>query len=552
MFYYHSHPYADDALYSRDSDNPFAKHTTEYRICDNLIKLTNQCIQKIYYLDDSYLLKDDFKLPRRPANPAFVKRLINKFSFNFSVSMLEYKILTLLPSPKGKEPYERFDMFIEKMIPILEKFHYHYLKNIMMEEPRKRTHNIEAIKRILLSAALNDSAKPMNLKELAMYINDQLLDIPRELNIEEIYSDYKSHLPKKVIKTKTTIKRPFKVVDTSKGPGNSASSRNENIVRLNPWTSPRKAYEYIERNGWQDIEIDNWRQQQLSDHFNQKEQSKKYMLKVVAPRHSFIIDYFFPGKFIYLLAININTRKAYAIPSDTIREVGNGRYTINEKGNKTATEAVSLLKKLIEEAKNVKHILCDQEKAFISKRFKDYCKNQNIELKYYIKNHVDGIIETKENSRGNHNALSLIDRLSRTLRKMNYNIGNGNAINPTTMKYLLNEYNNSPHSTLSKIIGSPITPNIVNEMPQLEDFIVEQLMKENIKIKLRDDYNIVGKWCRCINESSKFDKIKNKLLPGIWKVVDTEDGLFVCQQYKEGLPLEHYIRLPRMLIKVLS
>jgi hypothetical protein len=120
------------------------------------------------------------------------------------------------------------------------------------------------------------------------------------------------------------------------------------------------------------------------------------------------------------------------------------------------------------------------------------------------------------------------------------------------MKYLIDEYNNSPHSTLSKIIGSPITPNIVNEMPQLEDFIVEQLMKENIKIKLRDDYNIVGKWCRCINESSKFDKIKNKLLPGIWKVVDTEDGLFVCQQYKEGSPLEHYISLPRMLIKVLS
>ena len=152
MFYYHSHPYADDALYSRDSDNPFAKHTTEYRICDNLIKLTNQCIhRKEYYLDDSYLLKDDFKLPRRPANPAFVKRLINKFSFNFSVSMLEYKILTLLPAPKGKEPYERFDKFIEKMIPMLEKFHYHYLKYSLNERITKRTHNEETIKQILLS-----------------------------------------------------------------------------------------------------------------------------------------------------------------------------------------------------------------------------------------------------------------------------------------------------------------------------------------------------------------------------------------------------------------
>jgi hypothetical protein len=428
------------------------------------------------------------------------------------------------------------------MIPVLEKFHYHYLKYSLKQRITERTHNEEAIKQILLSAALNDSAKPMNLKELAMYINDQLLDIPRELNIEEIYSDYKSHLPKKVIKTKTTIKRPFKVVDTQGG----------DVIRSNPWTSPYKTAEHFKRNGWQDIEIDNWRQQQLSDHFNQKEQSKKYMLKVVAPRHSFIIDYFFPGKFIYLLAININTRKAYAIPSDTIREVGNGRYTINEKGNKTATEAISLLNKLIKEAKNVKHILCDQESAFMSVMFKNECKKRKIELKYYIKNHVDGIIETKENSRGNHNTLSLIDRLSRTLRKMNYNIGNGNAINPTTMKYLLNEYNNSPHSTLSKIIGSPITPNIVNEMPQLEDFIVEQLMKENMKIKLRDDYNIVGKWCRCVNESSKFDKIKNKLLPGIWKVEDAQNGLFRCRQYKDGAPTNNIIKLPRLMIKVVN
>jgi hypothetical protein len=341
------------------------------------------------------------------------------------------------------------------MIPMLEKFHYHYLKYRLNERITKRTHNEETIKQILLSAALNDSVKPMNQKELAMYINNQLLDIPRELNIEEIYSDYKSHLPKKVIKTKTIIKRDFKVADT----------RSEPIIKLNPWTSPYKTSEHFKRNNWNDIEIDKWKEQHHTDYFNQKEQAKKYMLKTVAPRHSFIIDYFFPGKFIYLLAININTRKAYAIPSETIRQVNEGRYTINETGNKTAREAVSLLKKLIKEAKKVKHILCDQESAFLSVMFKKECKNQKIELKHYEKNHLEGIIETKESSRGIHNALSLIDRLSRTIRKMNYNIGNNADINPPTMKYLINEYNNSPHATLSKILGSPITPNEVNEMP---------------------------------------------------------------------------------------
>ena len=129
-------------------------------------------------------------------------------------------------------------------------------------------------------------------------------------------------------------------------------------------------------------------------------------------------------------------------------------------------------------------------------------------------------------------------------------IGNDANINPSIMEYLLNEYNNSSHATLTKIIGSPITPNIVNEIPQLEDFIVEQLMKENLKVKLRDDYNIVGRWCRCVNESSKFDKIKNKLLPGLWKVEDSKDGLFVCRQYKNNVATDNFIRLPRMLIKL--
>ena len=542
MDYLTDHEYTDDTITYTNDENPFNTDTTERIIYALLIKLINQCIQRNKELDRRLLLDDNLELPKLPANQAFTKRLISKFDFNFSVSMLEVKLFKLLPSPKGRETHERFDSFFSKCIPLLEAFHYHYLKYILKQRTKERNNNRETIKRFLLAAASDNKADPMNAKQLANYINNQLLTIPRELNNEEIFIEYKKQLPKKVIKTKITVKRDYKVADT----------RTEPIIKSNPWTSPRKVSEHFERNNWNDNEIDTWRQQQRTDYFNQKEQTKKYMLKTVAPRHSFIIDYFFPGKFIYLLAININTRKAYAIPSETIKEVNSGRYTINETGNKTATQAVKLLNKLIKEAKNVKHILCDQESAFISDTFKNECEKRNIELKHYIKNHMDGVIETKESSRGIHNALSLIDRLSRTIRKMNYNIGNNANIDPPTMEYLLNEYNNSPHATLSKIIGSPITPNIVNEIPQLEDFIVEQLMKENLKIKLRDDYNIVGEWCRCVNESSKFDKIKNKLLPGIWKVVGTEDGLFICRQYNGNVPTDNYVKLPRVMIRVID
>ena len=525
--------------------NPFNVDSTEYDIYDDIIKLINQCIQKKEWLNDDFTMFHEVKSPRRLASSAFVKMLINEYNFNFSVSEYEYYLFTLLPSPKGHDKYERFKEFFKQSISALEKFHYWYLKWLDIDNTITIHDNVESIKKILLNDAYNYKSESIDLKSLRIQINDRLLNIPREMTNNEMFEDFKSHLPKTVIKTKTTTKREFKVGESS----------NVDFNYVSPWTSSRKATEYMTRNKWKQEERQHWNAQQLADSFNYKQQSKAYMLKTVAPRYSFIIDYFFPGKFIYLLAININTRKAYAIPTSTIKEINKNRFVINEKGNKTATQSVELLKTLIKKAKNVKHILCDQENAFMSVMFKKECRSRKIELKYYIKNDVKGVVETKESSRGVHSALALIDRLCRTIRRMNYNIGNGPDIDPKTMEYLINEYNNSPHTTLSSIVGKPITPNIVNDNPKIEDFIVETIAKENIMVKLRDDYNIVGRWCRCLNESGKFDKVKHKLLPGIWKVVGTENGLFKCQKYKfvnhKALPEEFIIKLPRYMIKLL-
>ena len=221
-------------------------------------------------------------------------------------------------------------------------------------------------------------------------------------------------------------------------------------------------------------------------------------------------------------------------------------YSIDKIGNKTDDNVIELFKSLLNQTNNrIKHIICDQEPAFISKKFKDFCKQHEIELKYYIKNDVKGIIETKESSRGVHGALSILDRLCRTIRNMNYNMGNNEAIPPDIMEYLISEYNNSPHSTISKIMKKPITPNMIDNNSKLEDDFVLHLLKQNLKLKLKKDYNIVGRNVRCLNESSKFDKVKKKLLPGIWKVTNTENGLFVCQQG------DYTIKLPRYMLKLI-
>ena len=70
--------------------NPFLGDTTENKIYLDLINLTQQCIEKIDKLHCREILKNDYELAKLPTDQAFIKRLIDKFKFNFSVSKLEF------------------------------------------------------------------------------------------------------------------------------------------------------------------------------------------------------------------------------------------------------------------------------------------------------------------------------------------------------------------------------------------------------------------------------------------------------------------------------
>lgn len=512
--------------------NPFNRFTEEYSIYNNLIEAVDFYRAKDEIIIDDDLLFENWRLPKRSAPKPFVKDVIYKFDVGFSISEYEYTVFKKLPSPKGADKYERFNNFFTKSIPILTEFHKWYIKNLNNYEDIDKTTNNEAIKRILLGEASIERPTQLNLKDLLIEINDKLLTTPRTMTNKEMYEFYISCLPKKVIKPKTTIKKTIN------------SFANKSVFNGNPWKSSRKANEFMERNKWTIEDRENWKSEQLADSFDFKKQSKKYMLRTIAPRHSFIIDYFFPGKFSYLLAVNINTRKAYAIPSPSIVQTGENRYTKTLTNNKTTETAISQLKKLLEQTK-IKFILCDQEAAFKSDDFHKLCSKNGIKIIHYIKNNIKGLIETNDTSRGNHGALSILDRLCRTIRRMNYNLDNSTDIPPNIMERLIQEYNNSTHKTLSDIVGYPISPNKVDENKRIEDEIVFNRIRDNLKIKLKNDYNIIGQNCRCLNESGKFDKVKNKLLPGIWKIVGTEHGLFICKQGK------YTIKLPRWMIKVI-
>ena len=53
-------------------------------------------------------------------------------------------------------------------------------------------------------------------------------------------------------------------------------------------------------------------------------------------------------------------------------------------------------------------------------------------------------------------------------------------ITPKIMNIIVWQYNNAPHSTLSKYAGQPVSPNDVDSNPDLEAFIVRCIQQDNI------------------------------------------------------------------------
>ena len=526
-------------------ENPFKRGTTEHLLYKNILSLTEYLKEneneepEMIWIDEKKLFNDWKIVINRTQNTRFKKQLIDKYLVNFSISELEWKIYESLKTTKNETQAQRFNNFFSRSIPLLTNFHALYLKWFLQRKEWTREQSTEDIKRILIDEASIQRVKPLKINELSLNINDKLLELHRTMNLQRMHEFYLKNLPQRIVKNKfNKLKPTLKVLSLNSF---IHPDKKEKHDLKNPWRTKTKANFFMKKNGWDEQERNNWTEEILRDSFNEKQQKKKYMLHTIAPRHSFIIDYFFPGKFIYLLCVNVNTRKAFAIPASNIKEISEDRWIVPLKGNKTEETAVEQLKKLMKMT-IVKHIMCDLEKAFISNSFKEFCSKNRIELNHYHKNQLKGF-ETKDTSRGNHGTLSILDRLCRTLRTMNNNLGNDENIPPNVMEYLLEEYNNSPHSTLSKVLKRLVSPNEVDENPKIEDFICGKLMKENMITKLKDDWNVKGWTVRCFNEAGKFDKVKRKLLPGTWKVKGNEHGLFVC---KQG---ENTIKVPRWFIK---
>lgn len=182
----------------------------------------------------------------------------------------------------------------------------------------------------------------------------------------------------------------------------------------------------------------------------------------------------------FLIFINVNTRKAYS-------------YQMKNKGSKEILRCLNIFKN---DVKIINSLTSDQDSSYLNKDVLLFMNSNNIDYR-----------TTKDE---NHNVLGIINRFIRTLRDLNHE----QFFTENTMNKLVNEYNNTKHSSIDK------TPNEMNENDEIEyiaDKNTETLMK-----KETNSFNI-GDHVRIILEKNKIGKNRSNLSNYAY-IIDDHDG----------------------------
>ena len=250
----------------------------------------------------------------------------------------------------------------------------------------------------------------------------------------------------------------------------------------------------------------------MTNSFPLKSNLKKYGLHKVAPRGTYIVDFMFDDKLVYLVAINVNTRYGMieltnitnddgdvlkeedntSDVTEVLRSEGAQTQSVVRTNAKNTISYLRALEKMIREVSltnPIKHLNGDGEGAFSSNLAKAFYQERGITFHPAPRM----LIVDKKKKKGYkteplHGSLALVDRFIRTLRDMTFNAGY--KLTPLVLKEMVRQYNNAPHSTLSKIIGFDVSPLMVQKDKNKEEYIVMKINKENIATMLNGDYEL--------------------------------------------------------------
>ena len=282
----------------------------------------------------------------------------------------------------------------------------------------------------------------------------------------------------------------------------------------------------------------------ITNYFPLKYNIKRFQLHKVRGRNCYLIDLMKTGPFYYLLAINVNTRFLFSEPTNyELDENDDDGIVYVSNSAKNAEICASTMIKLIKNGWNPKYIESDGESSFNS----DYVKRivyetYHIQYRAVRRNYKTQYPEfmTDEYQKWNnktepiHSSLSIIDRVTRTIRDIAYNLKIG-IISPQAMKRIVDIYNNAPHKTLSKYAEFIVTPSMVQNDKKLESYIVRKIMQHNYTILNDLEFKLEkGTRVKIYNDKNPLTKRRTIIRPGSFIIDGFEKGLYKVKNKNNG------------------
>lgn len=475
------------------------------------IYVTDGETRQMYSINDDCKINVLMKKLNKQIPQTFTNEELNKL---LAMTLSESKI-----KPKARAPKETNTSQLNDY-PI----YYNYITKLINEQKRK----------------IDDSEQLMNKLKEYIIMNPNMdksllrFDIERK-GYNKLLDKHKIELGdyienRRKVKT-ITIKKNEDINDFLQNP---PTRDLQNNIKLFEYFFDRKPSDY-------EIQLLNVHE----PYFNLRKQIKKYQFKTYSRiPGGFIGDIFFnKSKFACLLLININTRKAYAYALNNVEikpigsqknDYGSREYAItySTTNKKTTSNLINVFNKFLNDINHeITSLRFDNESAVKSKQFQTMLRNNKIKFVPVVE--------------GSHTSLSLIDRLCRTIRDISYNMGI-KILNQDSINKVLNVYNNMYHSSLSKMLGKKITPNEVNNSPELEQQIINYCIDYNKQLKvLHPEIELeVGQICKVYQPFDKFKKRRRLLKKDYYKIVNKTGNIYTVQNVRNNKKID----VPRYFI----
>jgi hypothetical protein len=294
----------------------------------------------------------------------------------------------------------------------------------------------------------------------------------------------------------------------------------------------------------------------------------KFEMMIVKPRGTYYIDYLVETvarngarsqMVYYLICVSAVSRFVYAeiVNTENIElKVGNTMEEIYVNGEIISKKArstrnyLAALRLILEQNMRltsgkgypIQYLIGDGESAFDSKAaWKFYDQNYIKFIPVHRVMNYDPTMRPRT-SMPDYRAEGILNRVIRTLRDYAYSQFGASVLLPDVLTKTIVYYNTKKHQTLSKLMGIPLTPLMVELDKKLQLEIIRRERAHNQAVIGDPGYKLeIGDLVHVENPRQQGIKHRLRWIPGPWGIVNYKDGIFTVFNSQTG----ESIRVPR-------